>query len=172
MSHTQRIAFLACRIISVYLLANWLGLFGSSLASLFYLPLSMPGVLNGVVGMALPVVIGALLWIFSAKLAGSMVKPLESQEPEMMTATFDLDTVQALAFTITGVFLLVNAFPSLVSTLSVYAVLPEPRMEQMWLEALRRLVDAVIRIILGLWLVLGSKGLVDLIKKIRTAGVK
>ncbi len=25
MSHTQKIAFLACRIISVYLLANWSG---------------------------------------------------------------------------------------------------------------------------------------------------
>jgi len=172
MSHTQKIAFLACRIISVYLLANWLGVFGSSVVSLFYLPPNTTGILNGVVGMALPVVIGALLWIFSAKLAGFMVKPLEGQEPEMMAAAFDLDTVQVLAFTITGVFLLVNTIPSLVSALTVYAVLPEPSMGQIWLETLRRLVDSVIRVILGLWLVLGSKGLVALIKKIRTVGVK
>ncbi|HWQ41826.1 MAG TPA: hypothetical protein VN456_07295 [Desulfosporosinus sp.] len=178
MTYFHRIAFLACRIISVYLLAKWLGLFGSSVVTLFYLPPNTPTILGGVVSMAFPVVIGILLWIFSAKLAGFMVKTPEGQEAEMMSATsatsatFDLETVQILAFTIIGVLLIVNAVPSLISALTVYAVLPEHNVGQVGLESLSRLVDSAIRIILGLWLVLRSKGLVNLIKKIRTAGVK
>jgi succinate dehydrogenase/fumarate reductase cytochrome b subunit len=77
-----------------------------------------------------------------------MVKPLEGQEPEMMAAAFDLDTVQVLAFTITACFYLLIPF-LLVSALTVYAVLPEPSMGQIWLETLRRLVDSVIRVILA-----------------------
>lgn len=90
----------------------------------------------------------------------------------MMSATFDLETVQILAFTIIGVLLIVNAVPSLIPALTVYAVLHEHNVGQVGLESLSQLVDSAIRIILGLWLVLGSKGLVNLIKRIRTAGVK
>ncbi|MDR3601136.1 MAG: hypothetical protein P4L49_11755 [Desulfosporosinus sp.] len=172
MTYFHKIAFLACRIISVYLLAKWLGLFGSSVVSLFYLPPNMPTILGGVVSMAFPVVVGILLWIFSAKLAGFMVKTPEDQDAEMMSATFDLESVQILAFTIIGVLLIVNAVPSLIPALTVYAVLPVHNVGQVGLESLSRLVDSAIRIILGLWLVLGSKGLVNLMKKIKTAGVR
>lgn len=172
MDYLQRIAFLACRIISVYLLANWLGVFGSSVVTLFYYPLNTPGLLSGVVSMAIPVVIGVLVWIYSAKLAGFMVRSEEEEQAGIMSASFDLDTVQVLAFTIMGVFLIVNAVPSLVAALTVYVVIPHPDLGQIGLENLSRLVNSLIRIILGLGLVLGSQGLVAAIQKIRTIGVK
>lgn len=173
MTYLHKIAFLACRIIGVYILTKWLGALCSSVVSLSYLPPDTSTILNGVVSMAFPVVIGVLVWIFSDKLSGFMVKSKEGQDAEMMSVTFDLETVQIMALAITGVILIVNAVPSLISTLTVYAVSPGPNVNQVWLgQILSRLVDSSVRIILGLWLVLGSKGLVNYIKKIRTAGIR
>jgi len=172
MSHLHKLAFVACRIISVYLLANWLGAFSRSVVALFADSFRTPNILIGVVGMAIPMLIGVLIWIFSNKLAGFMVKPQEGQDANLMSVTFDLDTIQVLAFTVMGVFLIVNTVPSLVSTLAVYAILPKPDIGQVRLEVLSALLNSGIQIIMGVWLVLGGKGLVALIKKIRTVGVK
>lgn len=171
MTHLHKIAFLACRITSVYFLANWLGALGSIVSTLFYFPTNMQAVLGSMVSMVFPVAIGVLLWIYSDKLAGFMVKPQDVQETEMISASFDLETVQILAFTIIGVFLIVKAIPSLVSALTVCVILPQHSVGQVWLQTISQLVDSVIQIILGLWLVLGSKGVVNFIKKIRTIGV-
>ncbi len=173
MSYNHRIAFLALRIISVYLLANWLGAFSMSVVSLFSYPLNTQVILNGVVSMAVPVLFAILLWIYSDKLAGFMVKPKEKEESEMMSVTFDLDSIQILAFTIIGVFLIVNAVPSIISAITIFAVMPEPGLDHFGLRNIcLMVVTPVIKIMMGLWLILGGRGLVNLIKKVRTVGVK
>jgi hypothetical protein len=172
MSHIHKIAFLACRILSVYILANWLGALAGSAVSLLYFPPNGQIILSSVVSMALPVAIGVLIWIFSGRLAALMVKPAAGQAGEEEPAgPVDWDTVQVVAFSITGVFFIVNAVPSLVSAFAVYTLLPQPNIGQAGLQNASRMAEAVIRILLGVWLVLGSKGLVKLLKKIRTAGV-
>lgn len=98
MNPMHKIAFLACRITSVFFLANWLGALGSLVSTLFYFPTNMQAILGGVVSMVFPVAIGVLLWIYADKLAGFMVKPKpqDVRESEMISAAFDLETVQQL----------------------------------------------------------------------------
>ncbi len=74
-----------------------------------------------------------------------------------MTATFDLDTVQVLAFTITAYFcLLMPSRPCF--GFKRIRCFTGAQYGTVWLEALRRLVDAAIRLILGLWWSWAAKG--------------
>ena len=167
----QKIALLACRIIAVFIIANWLGNLSASLVAFFYQPFNLQNLIYGVVSMALPVVVGILLWVFSTRLAAYMVKPLERGE-ETPAVMVEPETVHALAFTIVGILLLVNALPNLVSALTTYSLLPEHAVARSLVEVISRVTDSAVRIILGLCLIFGSKGLAGLLKKIKTAGVK
>ncbi|MCM1565835.1 MAG: hypothetical protein NC238_07765 [Dehalobacter sp.] len=97
--------------------------------------------------MAFPVMIGVLIWIFPEKLVSFMVEPVKEKKEDMMSPAFDLDSAQIIVLTTAGLILLVNAISSLISALTVYAVLSDLPTSSAWHEIISQLVNSAIQII-------------------------
>ncbi|UWG98831.1 hypothetical protein LPY66_08595 [Dehalobacter sp. DCM] len=166
MNTFQKIAFLACRIISVFLLAKWLGAFSNSVITLFAMPSEGPHLTYYVVASAIPLIIGVLIWIFADKLAGWMTGSTKQEE---FPLTFDLDTAQIIVLTTAGLIMLANAIPSLISAATAYKIIMQGLPASSW-QIVSGLVDAAVRIIMGVCLTFGSHGIWNIIKKLRTFG--
>jgi len=106
------------------------------------------------------VLCGILLWYIAPRLATSVFKS-SSIENEPNASLSDIQTV---AFSVVGIFLLAISIPELVSIIVVY--------NTMWVAGskeilIKGIIVLSIKIILGLWLLLGSRGLVKFIRSTR-----
>jgi hypothetical protein len=114
------------------------------------------------VPLVLYLIAGLLLWFFAEPLARRAI-------PKTTTASSALNphNVQTVAFSVVGLYLLTQAVPDLVQLVSFYS-LPGPA--AVWTPG--NLPGAGIRILFGLWLLLGSSGLVTALTKLRTSGLE
>ncbi len=102
---------------------------------------------------------GVLLWYMAPFLASSVYKsPAFENEPNASLAD-----IQTVAFTVVGLFLLASALPQIVSFIIIYYT--------MWTTdivgkhaLIQNGIVLLLKIGLGLWLLLGSRGLVKLIR--------
>jgi hypothetical protein len=103
---------------------------------------------------------GIILWFIAPRLASSVFKtPSIENAPNA-----SLSEIQTVAFSVVGIFLLAISIPELVSIIVVY--------NTMWVAGskeilIKGMIVLSIKIILGLWLLLGSSGLVKFIRSTR-----
>lgn len=165
----EQIVGLAVRLFAVFLIVYTLRYSGSviSLASL-----DSPGFWISALVMLfafLPVVIAFLLWRFPLSVASALIpkatnreKPKPLSEPE----------IQVVAFSILGLWLLASAIPDV-----FYWVIYAYRMEtvgfrnvELTPQNIAGIVSTTVELVLGLWLLLGSKGIVGIVRRLRHAG--
>ncbi len=176
----REIAALACRILALYAFIQalasigfvpWMIVRASETAGLLK---SVLYVLMGVLPFTLCTGAGIVLWVQAQRIGGRMLSGLDDPEAEMKVVPFDL---QVIAFSVVGLALLVQTVPRLVSTfwMLLYARAKWPpelqeiyRVRVDWKNA----ITMVVRLGLGLWLLLGARGLVGFLRKVRTAGHK
>jgi hypothetical protein len=107
---------------------------------------------------------GIVLWFIAPGLANTIFKPKHDQEKEQVS----LESFHAVAFSIAGLFLFVTSFREIVEYI-VYQIQMASSTGKYPLASL--IIVAILKIAFGLWLILGSKGVVNGIRLLRGAGV-
>jgi len=78
------------------------------------------------------------------------------------------EIIQEIAFTIVGIYLIANALPKI--TDAIINIIQQGRFKNIqFTQGFSYIVDSIVQIGIGIFLVLGSKGLVNSIKKLRGA---
>jgi len=101
---------------------------------------------------------GGILWYTASLLATSIFRSTASADE----SSASLADVQIVAFSVVGLFVLATAFPDLVNVLAVI-------LTASWIEGgaramIHNVVVLVLKVALGLWLLLGSHGIVNFIR--------
>ena len=164
MNMTKReIATLSFKVLSLYAFMKAI----DKLSTLIYYAyrLSVTGIPNFIIYVA-PVLLfflcGGLLWFLSPLLASSISK---STVPEDNAAA-SLLSIQAVAFSVVGLYMLADSLPAIVrstiwhfTSASLYMGKSSP--------LLGDIMGSLVQIVLGLWLLFGSRGLVKFINSMR-----
>jgi len=155
-------------VMTIYSLPNFLSMIGSNISTD---PTSRAILLSGIIATALQFVMGIGLWFYSTSFAHLITKNL-SEKPQTVE-DFTLDRIQVVAVSLVGLFVLSSAIPALFEVIASYQF-PEtnPRyvrsisvMGKMKPEI--PVVDFVmvaVKLGLGFWLLLGSNGVVGVVR--------
>jgi len=78
------------------------------------------------------------------------------------------ETIQEIAFTVVGIYLIANALPKI--TDAIINIIQQGRFKNIqYTRGFTYIISSIVQIGIGIFLVLGSKGLVNSIKKLRGA---
>jgi hypothetical protein len=104
----------------------------------------------------LSAICGILLWFTAPSLAASIFKSIGPEDASQAS----LVDVQMVAFSIVGLFILATGFPDLVNVVVVMLTAMPGGNRAM----IHNIVVLVLKIALGLWLLLGSRNLVKIVR--------
>lgn len=168
------IASLACKIIAIVLIIQGI----SILANLLSFYITVPNLMEmmepePIANMVSPYIFllisGVLLWFFSDKLALIMVKG-ENDSILNETLVIKAIDVQGILFSVLGLFFVGTSLPKILSALTnIYLMRDLPGAS---MRLLPNAMGDISQFVLGLGIFFGSQGLVGLLKKVRTLGVK
>ncbi len=161
----REIAVLACKVLGV-----------SAIIAAFQLPVfGLMNILNksdggiwlpiiSILTITLPLGAGVFLWARAEVLAAQMVRGEEtgSEKPILIG-----DDIQAMAFSVVGLFFFVQGFPRFLSEIVHYAT-------QGWPSSgfyARLFSGSFLQLVLAIALFFGGRGLVEIWKRIRGGGV-
>ncbi|MBN1899812.1 hypothetical protein JW926_00635 [Candidatus Sumerlaeota bacterium] len=134
---------------------------------------SIEGILSAIFVIVIPFIIFAsitYLLLFKTDLLSKKIFPSAiKSEPRSISSK----EIQALAFSIMGVWILSSAIPDIFQIISsrmlVKAYPESAAAHQMTLTSISHVVSLIVRLLIGLYLFLGSKGLVNLWHKIQSS---
>jgi hypothetical protein len=86
-----------------------------------------------------------------------------TREKELVISTSNLDLIK-VAMRILGIVLLVNAIPTLIGLISYYFIRPEDVYYSR--PEAREYIIVGVKIVFGIWLIIGSRGIVKAINKV------
>ncbi|OEF96891.1 hypothetical protein BHF71_11290 [Vulcanibacillus modesticaldus] len=116
----------------------------------------------------------ALLWIYAEKITNYIL--LNNENAQKRSIPLYSQELQAIAFSVIGLVIIADAIPqifhvipNLIRLNEIGSSLATPQLK---VETIFSLIEKIVRLIIGLILFFGSKGLVGLLKKIREAGIK
>ena len=98
---------------------------------------------------------GFVLWFTAPSLANLVFK----QKPDQEKIQVSLEGFQAVVFSVAGLFLFATSFSEIVEYIVVYGTFPSHTESKSGF--LHLIIIASLKIVLGLWLILGSKGIVN-----------
>lgn len=107
---------------------------------------------------------GIILWFIAPYLANSTFRPAQGEEKEQVS----LESIHGVAFSLAGLFLIATSFREIVEYV-VYGILKASPAYGYPVTSL--IITALVKIVFGLWLIFGSKGIVKAILKFRTARI-
>ncbi len=160
----QEITTLALKILSVFFVFKIIDKSGDFIYFLYHLStLTQAETINfliSIVPAILYAIFGITLWFVSKPMAISIFgKEIESDKIE-----FSIDNVQLIAFMLAGFFLLADTLPQLAELL-VYNFQILYYKGKAPFKTL--IAFALIKILVGFWLLLGSKGVIKFVKSMR-----
>lgn len=128
----------------------------------------LPTFLSGIIMISTAI----LLWIFADKLSKAIVKdgPENIENNEI-----DYQKIAIIAFTVIGLFVLTKAVPELVRISILDNLLVSSQLgykeTKPHMDTIARIIGETIKVGLGLWLLLGAKGIFNGIKGLRNLGL-
>lgn len=113
--------------------------------------------------IVLPLVLGGALWYRADALAQRLFT-----EPSTATPP-SIEALQVLAFSVIGLFILGLAIPDLTKLAYYYWQLSTPGGVQIGGDIERRaaLIETLVQVVLGFWLLFGATGVANLLRKVR-----
>jgi hypothetical protein len=113
-----------------------------------------------------------LLWIFADKLSKAIVKNM----PENFESNdMDYNKIAIIAFTVVGLFVITKAVPEMVRLMVTYNTVVDGQLNyretQIYTDVIARIIGEAVRVGLGFWLLLGSKGIFRWVKALRNLGL-
>jgi hypothetical protein len=158
------IATLSLKILSIYFLFKILDQVDNLIYLIaYYNNLNEGNFVNylmAIVPAILYLIFGTLLWFSSPRLAYIIFK----KDTNIATLDLSPDNIQLVAFSIAGFFLITNAIPQL-SNILVYNFTTMAYAGKAILKS--EIILAFIKVLLGMWLLLGSKGIVNFVNSLR-----
>ena len=158
----REIAILSFKVLSIY---AFIAAIDKSHYFLYYLvygnQLDIPDKFNIVLTSIPPLLLalcGAILWFAAPLLATSIFKPTVPEDGSQAS----LANIQMVAFSVVGLFILATGLPDLVNVVAV--MLTSASIQGGARSMIHNIVVLVLKIALGLWLLLGSHGLVRFIR--------
>jgi hypothetical protein len=113
-----------------------------------------------------------LLWVFADKAAMAIVKG-ESECIEHHQA--DYNKIAIITFTLAGLFVLLKAVPDLVRIIIHHNLMLSSHLNyketSSYIDSLSRIIGEIVQVGLGIWLLIGSKGIFKAIKSLRDLGL-
>jgi len=170
----RELAALACKVLALWILAKGVqdivyvlmilrdmvvdvGDYGIARTLLSIALFSLPGVV--------PIVFAVIVWKKADSLAGRMVEPDEGQP---VSYEISGNGLLAIAIVAIGVALLVFAIPDLVGAAWTWFAWSEA---SPWPRNPAPLLRAIAKMIVGLWLIVGTRRIVRVLAKVRTIGL-
>jgi hypothetical protein len=182
----REVANLCCRVLAVYALIQAIQVGGSMLsmvAQVIIGPFEPYVAGRYAVAMIAPAgltILAVLMWRKSGIIAAWMVgQDLqdEQHEPEAARSRATARDVHMIAFSVVGLWVLVEAVPGLTYYIAeLFIVRADPSSSNYFGSVMRSvgggLMQNILRIIIGLWLLFGASGLVDLLRRARNFGLE
>lgn len=172
----KMLAKMCIRLIALFYFVKYLVITISSVISILEVlrqPVEYTGIglVSAVTPMSLIIILSILLWLFADKIANRLMGEVST---EGTIHNIDYNKIQYMAFILAGILVLCNSIPDLISNIYQINSMPKPPIEipdRIYRGYLANVIGAIIKTILGFWLVLGSTGISNMIKKLRTAGL-
>lgn len=179
----KEIANLACKLLAIYTIVN--GLTGglSGLASVAAILANSQGrngpsptevILMSFGPYLMFIVIGIFLWSFSHRISDFIGNEKHSAKVGSSNKKA-VKEVEAIAFSVLGLFFVGSALPKAVSPIISLLTLNSftaPGLNPQILPTIGKLLEVIVHLAFGMWLLLGTHGLVNAMKKLRKAGVQ
>ncbi|GAB6154423.1 hypothetical protein JCM17380_31730 [Desulfosporosinus burensis] len=166
----REVASLGCKILGVYMIIQGINVSTSVLS--FSLATSNQMAKENLLNISYPlmyILFGVLLWLLSNKLSVIIIKG----ETHFNEGTgISASDIQRVAFSVLGLFFLGNSLPRLVSLVANFYTMRGRGITISGAEILLGAGGEITQLIVGLWIFLSAKGLVNFLKKIRTAGLE
>ena len=175
------LAKIGCRLIALFYFIGYLGFTIQAAFSIYRMANETGGSpdfsgLMSYVSMMLLVVFSILLWIFADKISNSLVGETQSGETFQVN---DYDKLQGILFCFAGLLILGNAIPILFSSgfQLIFQLIFLGKEFALYhtseyIDIVVKIISSVIKFLLGIWLLVGNKGIVRMVRKLQTAGVK
>lgn len=167
--HKEQVVGIAVRLFAIFL-----GLYTLwQVSSLLPLISSQPSnnfSLTFILLMAAPLIIAAiLLWRFPLVVAARIIPDVRTKKP---VTPLDAGSIGAVAFSVMGLWVLATAVPDIVYWITfIYrtksADIGNPTLSP---ANIAGLVSTIVELVIGFWLLFGSRGILGLIKLARYAG--
>jgi hypothetical protein len=157
----RNIAIVAFKIAAVFVLLFALRSVPAVLAKLMGAPITFDfALLANLFMFVAPTAIAVALWVAAVPLARRLFPP-DAKSPLLALEPAEL---QAVAFSVVGVTLLASSVRDIVWALA-YFVESGPNMP--WLNIVAGTAAATFTVLIGVWLLLGSRGIVGTIRRLR-----
>lgn len=128
----------------------------------------LPTVLSGAIMISTAI----LLWVFADKLSKAIIKEI----PENIESNeIDYQKIAVIAFTVVGLFVLTKAVPELIRIIVMNNLMLSSQLgykeTKPHMDTIARIIGEIVKVGLGLWLLLGAKGIFRGIKALRNLGL-
>jgi hypothetical protein len=158
----KEIATLSFKLLGLYAILQLIDKLAYIISYLIYGDLSGVKFLNFIAWTVPPslfLICGIFLWFTAPSLASSLFRTTESDDK----FNASLIDVQIVAFSVVGLFVLAESFPSFVRAATWYFTTTSSGRSALSGD----LIAFLLRSTLGFWLLFGSRGIVGFIRKIR-----
>ncbi len=166
----KEVTNLACKLLAIYTII--FGLTGGLSNLAFAIgqgSASLREVVITSLGPFVMFVVGMGLWFLSGKLSDYIGNEKQSGKFETSNKK-TVEEIQTIAFSVLGLFFIGAALPKAVTPIMLFLA-PNMGPGLNW-QAFGQLLQVVVQLAFGLWLLLGAQGLVNFLKKVRRAGVQ
>jgi len=116
-----------------------------------------------------PVLAAVLLWMFPLTIAAKLIPDIKKQEPPK---AIDSAEIEVVAFSILGLWVLANAIQDAFHWATYVYIIKNsvtPKVE-LTPENIGNIVATVVELVIGLWILFGSKGVIGFLRRMRYAG--
>lgn len=169
--NVKETAYLAVKVLSVFVfikfITYFMGLFSVINMILASDPTGPISIFTQIILYVAPVllllVLSMCLWLYADGISEWMVKGLEVKEKVLL----NFDDLQSIAFSVVGVVIIADTLPLLFT-----AVLRGQLVDFQQMEQLISIGSQGLKLIIGIWLFLGSRGIAGFIQNSKNAGLK
>ena len=178
------VANLACKLLALYTIVNGLtgGLSGLATVSAILAdnrgrigPSPLKVVLMSCGPFLIYIFVGIGLWYLSDRISNFIANEIHLGKNESLSKK-TVEEVQTIAFSVLGLFFIGGALSKAVSPIISLLMVDSSNVpiinSQVQYANIGKLLEVVIQLAFGLWLLLGTQGLVYVLKRVRKAGVQ
>ena len=171
------LAKIGCRLIALYYFIGYLSFAIQAAVSIYGMANETGGSQDftgflSYASMMLIIVFSILLWIFADKISNHLVGEVPSGE---IFQDNDYDKLQGILFCFAGVLILGNDIPILFSKVFQLIFLGKEfalNATEQYIPMVVNVISLLIKALIGIWLIVGNKGIVRMVRRLQTAGVK
>lgn len=173
----KSLAKVACRIMSIYFFSMFIIFVSSTVYSMFSIyqefnrELFMRNLISMISIVAAYLFVSIALWVLADKISCMMVGTSKEADDNI---NIEYKKMQYIAFSVVGLVIVATSIPDIITTSMTLYKVTSP-LEGVYNSEITtyqiRLLGEVIQSLIGLFLLFGGKGILNMITKLRTVGI-